>query len=389
MKKVLFSIAAIAFIAMPALAQEKVIKKTKFSDNWFIQAQGGASYTISENFKDASVGDLITPTVAVSFGKHFTPIFGLRAQASGWESKSQYTYIDDTYRHKYFQAGLDGMFNLTNVFGEYDKDRFFNLYGMVGLAYVHGSSKDNVNLNVGSTNPSVGILKSNMIVPRVGFHADMALTDALSINLEVTGNLLEDRFNGVERAKAYDGMVTALAGITYHINKGFEVIDYIDPAELDALNNRINEQRALMNAKDGKISDLERQLAEKPKVIVEEVVAKEIEEDIVMNAVVVFKLGKADLQDNQEINIYNAARYFQENPDMHCVITGYADKATGNPTINQKISEKRAETVANIMVQKFGISRSRITTQASGDKDQPFQNDAWNRVVIFTAVKKK
>lgn len=62
--------------------------------------------------------------------------------------------------------------------------------------------------------------------------------------------------------------------------------------------------------------------------------------------------------------------------------------ATGNPTINQKLSERRAEAVAKILIEKYGISPSRITKQASGDREQPFQNDAWNRVVIFTAVPK-
>lgn len=386
MKKLLLSIAAVALIATPALSQEKLLRGSSFGDNWFIQAQGGASYTVSENFKDASIGDLITPTVAFSFGKHFTPKFGFRAQVSGWESKSQYGWTDDTYRHKYIQGTLDGMFNLTNIFGKYREDRMFNFYSFIGLSYVHGMHKNTINLDpTANGGRGRGLGKSNMIVPRVGFQADFLVSNNVSLNLEVSGNLLEDRFNGVSTGKSYDGMITALGGITYHINRGFETVDYINPAELDALNSKINEQRAMLNAKDNRISDLESELAKKPTVIE---TAPIVEEDIVMNAVVVFKIGKSDLQDNQEINIYNAARYFQENPDTQCVITGYADRGTGNPALNQKLSERRAEAVAKIMIEKYGISPSRITTQASGDKEQPFQIDAWNRVVIFTAVKK-
>jgi len=389
MKKIILSALAFGVLAIPAFSQEKAIKSTSFGDNWFIQLQGGASYTISENFKDASVKDLITPTVGVSFGKHLSPKFGLRAQATGWESKSQYGYADDTYRHKYIQATVDGMLNITNILGGYNPDRMFNLYGFAGISYVHGKSKNSINLDP-EANDGAGLhlAKSNMIVPRVGLQADFLVSNNVSLNLEVSGNLLEDRFNGVSTGVAYDGMLTALGGVTFHFNRGFQQVDVIDPSVIQDLNNRINEQRAAMNNKDAKISELQSALAKKPEVVVQEVETAPLEE-VVMNAVVVFKLGKSDLQDNQEINIYNAARFFQDNPNMDVIVTGYADKATGNPTINQKISERRAEAVAKILIEKFGISPTRVTTQASGDKEQPFQIDAWNRVVIFTAVPKK
>lgn len=388
MRKVLLSVAAFAMVAFSAVAQEKVMEKGKFGDNWFIQGQGGASYTISENFKDASFGKLITPQVAISFGKHFSPVFGLRAQVAGWESRSKYTGIDDYYRHKYVQTSLDGMFNLTNIFGQYKADRPFDFYGFVGLSLVHGMSKHSIELNSGLKEPARGgISKSNMIVPRAGFQFDYFLSNVVSLNAEVNGTILEDRFNGTERKRVYDGMINVLGGITFHINRGFNQVDMYSQSEIDLLNSKINDQRAALANKDNTIDDLKNQLAKKPEVVVEEK-AVEVEE-VLMNAVVVFKIGTSNLQDNQEINIFNAAKFFQDNPDYNCVVTGYADKATGNATINQKLSERRAETVAKVMIEKFGIDPTRITTQASGDKVQPFQNDAWNRVVVFTAVKKK
>ena len=300
MKKIILSALAFGILAVPAFSQEKAIKKTGFGDNWFIQLQGGASYTISENYKDASFGDLITPTVGIAFGKHLSPKFGLRAQASGWESKSQYKYTDDTYRHKYIQASLDGLVNITNLWSsEYNPNRVFNLYGFIGLAYVHGEGKKSINLNPeANEGKGMHLDKSNMIIPRVGLQADFQVTNFMSLNVEVSGNLLEDRFNGVSTGKAYDGMVTALGGVTFHFNRGFEQVEIIDPALVQDLNNKINDQRLLMSSQDAVISDLQAQLEEKPEVIVQEI---EPLEEIVMNAVVVFKLGKSDLQENQEI----------------------------------------------------------------------------------------
>lgn len=384
MKKLFFAIATTILATTPLLAQEKVQKRSKFGDNWYIQAQGGASYTFSEASKHASFGDLISPTVALSLGKQFTPVFGLRLQGSGWQSRSRYTWTDNTYKYNYIQGTVDGMFNFTNFFLPYKKDRVFNLNGFAGISMVHVMHKNSVNLD----GEGKRLDKANMIVPRVGLQADFLVSNNVSLNLEVSGNLLEDRFNGTVAGTSYDGMVTALAGITYHFGKrGFDYVDYIDQAELDALNRKINEQRANLNSKDSKISDLELALTKKPQVVVEEK-AVEVEE-VLMNAVVVFKLGKSDLQDNQEINIFNAAKFFQENPGYNCIVTGYADKATGSAAVNQKLSERRAEAVAKVLIEKFGISPSRVKTQASGDKDQPFQINAWNRVVIFTAVKVK
>lgn len=384
MKKLIISLASGLILLSPAMAQEKVQKISKFKQNWYIQALGGASYTFSENYKDASFGDLITPTVSLGVGKEISPIVGVRLQGTWSQAKSQRAWQDSQYKYTYFQGAGDVFFNLTNIFLPYKQDRVFNLKAFAGLSAVHVKHKNNANIN----GKGERLEASNSIAPRLGLQADFALNNKVSLNLEVVGNLMNDDFNGVPdagNATKYDGVVSAMAGITYNINKGFDFVDYVDPSTIDDLNGKLNQLRAANSQKEAEISTLQAELAKKPKVIekVEEV------EDIVMNALVVFKIGSAKLQDNQEINIFNAAKFFQDNPEYTCVITGYADKATGSAAVNQRISQQRADAVAKIMVEKFGISRDRIITQASGDKVQPFQNDAWNRVVIFNAVKKK
>jgi outer membrane protein OmpA-like peptidoglycan-associated protein len=47
------------------------------------------------------------------------------------------------------------------------------------------------------------------------------------------------------------------------------------------------------------------------------------------------------------------------------VVTGYADSKTGSAAYNQKLSQKRAETVANELV-KMGVSRDNIEVVAKG-----------------------
>ncbi len=383
MKKILL-FTVISLLSVSLFSQEKLIKPAKFSDNWFIQLQGGGSYTLSEYYKDASFGDLISPHVAVSVGKYFAPVAGIRAQVGGWQSRNHYAGEDGSYNFKvkYLQYNADGLFNLTNAFLPYDKDRAFNFIAIAGLGYVHGF-KDS----------EVGLSSTHSIVPRAGFQLDFRVSDAVSLNLEAVGNLMNDDFNGRKQGTKYDGTINVLGGVTFKLGKsGWDVADYIDPMEVSALNDQINAQRAQIGDKDRLLADKNRQiegyklqLAQKPTVVEK---AVELEETV-MNAVVVFKLGKSELQDkNQEINIYNAAKFFQENPNLDIIVTGYADKATGTAAINQKLSERRAETVAKILIEQYGISPTRITKQASGDREQPFAKDEWNRVVIFTAVPK-
>ena len=150
------------------------------------------------------------------------------------------------------------------------------------------------------------------------------------------------------------------------------------------MNDQINAQRSQLRDKD---RDIQKYQAEISRLAAQPVVVEEVrgETEVLMNAVVVFRLGSAKLEQNQDINIYNAAKYLQENPNVKITVTGYADKATGTPAINQRLSEQRAQAVADILINKYGIASDRINVQASGDREQPFQIDAWNRVVIFTA----
>lgn len=384
MKKLILSIATVALMATPALAQEKAFAPAKFGDNWFIQLQGGASYTISEDYKDASFGDLITPHAAVGIGKYFSPVFAGRLQVAGWESKNYYQDYDllagsGTFKVKYLQANADGIFNFTNLFLPYKEDRLFNFSGILGLGYVHGF-KDTKN----------GLTTTNMIVPRAGVQADFRLSDMASINLEVTGNLLRDDFNGRKTGTNYDGTVNALLGVTFQLSRGgFKMVDVADPAQIKALNDRINEQRALLQNKDSEIGKLKQDLANQPEptVVVKEVKEESVSE-VELNAVVVFRIGSAKLEQNQDINIYNAARYLIDNPSVNVIITGYADNSTGTATVNQRISEQRAEAVAKVLIDKYNISPNRITTKAAGDTVQLFPTPQWNRVVVFTAVSK-
>jgi len=99
---------------------------------------------------------------------------------------------------------------------------------------------------------------------------------------------------------------------------------------------------------------------------------------------VFFRINKWVIDQAEWAKIELAVNYLNENPGATCVITGYADKKTGNATINQRLSKQRSEAVAKAMEEKYGIAKNRLSVNWKGDGIQPFQldNDK-NRAVLF------
>ena len=72
----------------------------------------------------------------------------------------------------------------------------------------------------------------------------------------------------------------------------------------------------------------------------------------------------------------------KNNPNTKAVITGYASPE-GSASFNQKLSEKRAKAVKDILVKKYNIDSSRIVTEGKG-VGSIFSSPSWNRVSICT-----
>ena len=97
-----------------------------------------------------------------------------------------------------------------------------------------------------------------------------------------------------------------------------------------------------------------------------------------------FALNSALLQKDQQSKIDAMVAYMEKYPASKVAITGYADKETGNPVINLKLSEARAKNVAEALKAK-GISSDRIAIDFKGDTVQPYSTPKENRVSICIA----
>ena len=95
-----------------------------------------------------------------------------------------------------------------------------------------------------------------------------------------------------------------------------------------------------------------------------------------------FRIGSAQLTDQDKVNIQMAAKVMKANPEKKYRIAGYADKATGSSATNQRLTEQRAQAVYDALVAE-GVSKDQLEIVANGGTDNMFGKDSLNRVVVM------
>jgi outer membrane protein OmpA-like peptidoglycan-associated protein len=86
-----------------------------------------------------------------------------------------------------------------------------------------------------------------------------------------------------------------------------------------------------------------------------------------------FETNSATLSSSSQDALTKFAQSLQNNPETNVAISGHTDN-TGSDAINQPLSERRAESVANFLVGK-GVSASRLTKVGNGSHQPVAENN--------------
>lgn len=78
-----------------------------------------------------------------------------------------------------------------------------------------------------------------------------------------------------------------------------------------------------------------------------------------------FKTGKADIQPQYHDEIGKVAEFMGKYPEANGVIEGHTDNV-GGKDYNLRLSERRAESVRNYLIEKYGINGSRLSAKGYG-----------------------
>lgn len=374
MKKLLL-LFAVATMAVSAQAQ--TVTESKTFDNFYVGINGGVATKATGH---AWLKGL-NPNAGLRIGRWFTPVFGLAVESNAYFSNKPYKSTGTAVR--FLNSSLLGTVNFSNWFGGYKGEpRCFEVVGLYGLGWGHlfGTperlfldyydlypARKQINHRNNLTSKAAIDLVFNLGEKKAWqFYVEPSITWGLNDEVYDGGYPMAYLGHSTMQYNLNKAYVQLNAGFIYKFKNSngthnFTVAQLRNQAEIDALNAEINRLRG--------------ELAQKPKEIVKEVeVIKEVAGKDVVREVkvedlvfVTFAQGKSELTADAR----KALAVIQ--PGKHVQIVGTASPE-GNPELNQKLSQARADAVAQYL-----LTRGVAVDEATG---KGVQGTTSNRLAV-------
>ncbi len=386
MKKIFFMLAVTVLSVQSAFAQKAIAESSTF-DNWYIGIQGGVSTKTTHN----ALLKNMNPHAGLRLGRYFTPVFGFAVEGSAYFSDKKF---GDSHAKaiKNIDAHLLGTVNLSNWFFGYNgRPRVFEVAAIFGPGLNHVFSQD-----PGAPN--------NDLTAKAGFDLNFNIGRSRALQIFVEPAILFnlDRYQRTTFKMDYSAL-QLMAGLNYKFGNSYGAHNFVkgelrDQHEIDVLNARINEMRANEEKKDKQmkadaktIAQLRTELDEAKNAkqpVVQNVVKQVVNvNNNVLQPTVIFGLGKSTVDAAQMASVAMIAKYMKNHPEARLLIKGYASPE-GNPELNQKLSEKRAKAVKDVLVNRYRVNAGRLDVKGMGATNELFDEIDFNRVATFTDLTK-
>ena len=338
----------------------------------FLGLQGGAEMTF---FNDSSE---ISPIGAFEVGSWYNSKVGLRGKAYFWKNKYDNDAYRQTFKYTNVKASADFLLDLTNLIKENRKAKRFSTVWFAGVGFNMNWAKDEAyeptkeypegtdkQMRWYGTRHNVGFSANT------GFRFQYDIKKWIGVNLEVAGH-----YNG-HHADNYannlgDWQLTALAGLVFNLNQKAEKVKVVTPPA---------PVQPTQPAPKADPKPAKKPVAKKPAESKPAVPGKKYVETVFFGNAI------SELTAEEEAKLKELAQWMKENPGTYIYITGYADVTTGNPELNMEVSQKRAEAVAKLLNEKYGINKARIHVSYKGDTVQPYVTPANNRCAVLSTKK--
>jgi len=373
MKKLLM-VLAFAGVSVAGMAQSNEsnapemkysVATNSFWSNWFVQANLSASafYSDEEYGRNLSLNPLKgfrnNLGLSVAVGKWFTPGLGLRTKLNGFWGRSVMGNNKKDNANKYWTLNEQVLFNLSNLIYGYSDTRIWNL-----IPYAGAGIARNMSYNTYAFDLNAGILNT------------FRITDKLSANVELAYGIYDPDFSGIAAENCTKGGINKLknrdhqfsieVGLTYNLGKAkwsktpdVDAIKALSQGQIDALNAQLSDAQA----ENTKLKSIAHEAEQKAVAATE--AAKTVREVVAAPVSVFFNIGKSKIASRKDLQNVKDLVEVAKNNNSKIVVTGYADSKTGSAAFNQKLSQKRADVVANELV-KMGVSRDNIEVVAAG-----------------------
>lgn len=388
----------------------------KFNSNWEVGAGLGGQIYFGDHDKQMRFIDRLDLNVGIKAGKWFTPGLGVRLGAfggkisgvSGWTAHvnngvgSSYNrgnyqgFVTDAtvingvaqsgkvYQHgnhsyplfetsqKYINFHADVLFNLSNMIGGYNQERFFSFIPFASAGFGISLNKA-VNGNK-THEPTLGL----------GILNRFRLSKALDLDVEIRGTYTGDRFDQefigdysyerrgwqAQAGRWGEGMLSVGVGVNYKIpRRGWDYPQVcVNNDELiNDLKESLENQIALRETDAQRIKELEDALSRQSEVTRENVTLYPL--------LVTFHIDRWELRNMDRVNLGFLAEAIKANPNLKFKVTGFADAGTGSVKRNIFLAKKRSEVIYNCLVNEFGVPANQLIKEDKGGVENMYYND--------------
>lgn len=362
------------------------VETNTFWENWFISLGGGAQTMFADHNKQLLWKNRITPAVDFAIGKWFTPGIGVRGMYTGYsikgatqngaystgeliKEKPYHGYYLSYQEFNYMNLHLDVLFNMSNLLCGFKEKRLYNAIPYFGFGWL-AVLEDADRIPAGAPAREVGA--------NIGLMNQFRLNRHLDLNIDVRGSYIHESLDGEEGGRYGEGILSATANLVWKIgantwDRSKTIVRYD--------NRTINELREMMDKLSRDNEALQNALADCDKAAADTMVKKI---SIIAPNLVTFKINTSTLSKEARVNLGMLAEVIkQSDPNIVYTITGYADAATGNTSINDRLSKERAQAVYDCLVKEHGVNADQLRMESKGGVENMFYNDpALSRAVI-------
>lgn len=248
--KRLFFLLILTISAISSFAEDKLVEKPRFFDNWSVTLSGGAYHPMIYDLK--YLLDCSQMAGAVELKKQISPIFGLGIEANGYYKMSREERKDPRT-----VIGPVVHINLMNLFGGYKgKPRFFELEAgvMPGWGHLYRGVKH------------IFFPDENFFVTKFGLDMNFNLGKSRAWTVALKPAIVYDM--AVPHGNQYESYdinyadLQLMLGVTYHFHNhnGKRHFNYgvmkTDMDEVNRLNEIVNFLRKDVEQRDAEISTL-------------------------------------------------------------------------------------------------------------------------------------
>ena len=365
----------------PVLVQEVDCKDYytpgSWKNSWFIQLGAGIRSPFMENYRNSGDNSRhLTAIYNLGVGRWISPYLGFRFSAY---YGSMHWNQGVTASARVANLNVDFMWDMFNSIGGYKADRVFSIVPFIGLGgsfvYHYRPELGNIQDRNGG-----GVKSNQWLLPvSAGLQLRFRLSNYVDFYAEGRASFYGDNFNNDAYGRPVDIDLSAIGGFTFYFTgskfQRYNPCDYVE--YLNNANAQINDLRGALATTSAALAAAEAQLP-----------CPEVQETVAVSSTTIlptvrFKLNSAYVSSEEMVNVYNVAEYMKANPQATIVVRGYADKDTGTSEYNMKLSERRAQAVADILVGDYGIDSKRLVLEAAGSNTQVYETNDWNRIVIF------